>query len=79
VSVSESEEAETIKRKEREDQRRQRHNEIGRIYYWKHRERLLQHRKTKYHSNENVRQHKLKYQKRYDDNHRQQISDYHKA
>jgi hypothetical protein len=79
VSESVSEEAEVIKLKEKEERRRLRHNEESRIYYWKHRERLLQQKKAKYHSDENVRQRKLRYQNRYDDNHRQQISDYHKA
>lgn len=78
-SESESESEELIKLKEKEEQRRLRNNERGRIYYWKHRERLVQYIKARYHSNENIRQRKLEYQKWYDDNHRRQISERHKT
>jgi hypothetical protein len=58
--------------------RRQRHNELSRISYYRYRIKYLAHRKRRYHENQQVRQRKLEYQKRYLRNNLEKILAYQK-
>jgi hypothetical protein len=70
--VSEAEEPLRLRR------RRQRHNELSRISYYRYKEKYLAHRKRRYHENQQVRQRKLEYQKRYLRNNLEKILAYQK-
>ncbi len=75
VTIAEKKEGE----REREEERRRQYNANRRASYWRHRDQVLECARRRYHSDKNVRRHKLEYVWRYYRNNADRIAAYHKA